>query len=324
MSGLDDLHPALPVVIISAFVADLIIGDPLWMPHPVRWIGALISSLERFFMGRSVKPLYNLLAGAVLSVTVVGAVFFSSLLLLGWTRNISTVLYLIISCYMVWASVSVRSLAGAAQGVLDELKSGTLERAREKLSEIVGRDTERLSGDAVIRAIVETVSENTSDGIVAPLFYLAIGGPALSLAYRAVNTLDSMVGYKDDRYFYFGRFSARLDDLANYIPARITALFLVLSALVTGEDWRGALKILKRDGRASPSPNAGLPQAAAAGSLGIRLGGPAYYKGVLHKKPFMGDEKHKIDFTAIERTIRLMKVTALLAFGSALLFGFVF
>ncbi len=183
---------------------------------------------------------------------------------------------------------------------------GHLDEARKRLSQIVGRDTHSLSEEEIYRAVTETVAENTSDGVIAPMFYLALGGPALALTYKAINTLDSMVGYKNERYKNFGWFSARMDDIANYIPARITAILMVIASAILKLDWMNSLKIIWRDSRCHPSPNAGYPEAAVAGALRLRLGGINYYLGEPHKRPFIGVPVNNFSITSIRNSIRIM------------------
>jgi adenosylcobinamide-phosphate synthase len=305
----------LAVIVLLAYALDLLTGDPLWLPHPIRWIGALIALFERFFYNEKSTPFVLRLSGALLSILVVSTVFVFSSLLLYYTFKISLSLFFIISIIMAWSTLSTRSLHGAATSVKRELKRGRLACAREKLAMIVGRDTTNLTPEEIERALIETVSENTSDGIIAPLFFLALGGPPLALAYKAVNTLDSMLGYKSERYLYFGWFPARLDDLANLIPARLTASIMVVSSFILGFDWRSSLKVVIRDGRAHPSPNAGLPEAAVAGAVGMRLGGVSLYNEKPVAKPVIGSGLAGFMPNALASTIRIMHLTGLIMVG---------
>ena len=295
MPHIDQIAVYLFIVTVASFLLDLAIGDPRHLPHPVRWIGALISLLDKKLrpLGKG-RPVSERTLGALMATLVVTVVAAAAALTL-WAAHLADFyLFMGLSVYMGWAALSVRSLGAEAGKVVaafsaDLSEGGGIEVARERLSMIVGRDTDRLDEEGVIKAVVETVSENTSDGVVAPLFYLALGGPLLAMVYKAVNTLDSMVGYKNETYFHFGGFSARLDDMANYLPARITALVMVVASMALGFDWRGARSAIRRYGRAHPSPNAGLPQAAVAGALHLRLGGPATYGGVTMVKAYIGD-----------------------------------
>jgi adenosylcobinamide-phosphate synthase len=320
MAKLEDIIVYLPLVILSAYFLDLILGDPKFLPHPVRWMGRLVDFLEGA-LRRSGKT--RRLAGVFLGITVVAAVFGLTTTIIYLAAGYSLALFLLISLYMCWSALSIKSLKKEALGVMEPLRKDDLDRARRRLSRIVGRDTGGLSERDIMRAVVETVSENTSDGIVAPLFYLAAGGPAgpvLAVTYKAINTLDSMVGYKNKGYFELGWFSARLDDWANYIPARITAALMVISSFVLGLDSKGSFHVLKRDGRSHPSPNAGLPQAAIAGALNIRLGGPASYQGVAHEKPYIGRGPLDVEEAMVYSTLKVMHLTAFFMLLLALLF----
>lgn len=305
--------PFPPVILILAFGLDLAVGDPEWLPHPVRWIGRLIVALEGVIRRFTGTPAQERLGGVVLAVAVVVAVYASAFLLLYFAYRHSTPLFYLLSTYIVWTSISARSLKKEADGVVNALKERGIAAARTRLSRIVGRDTEGLSEEEVMRAVVETVSENTSDGVVAPLFFLAIGGPPLMLAYKAINTLDSMVGYRNHKYIDFGRFSARLDDAANFIPARLSALLMVIASMILGYNWREAYRIFRRDGRKHPSPNSGLPEAAVAGALGVRLGGQARYGGRVSEKPCIGERLRAIDARVVSSSVNIMYATAFLS-----------
>ncbi len=298
-----------PLVTACAYVLDILLGDPEWMPHPVRWMGRLIALVERALRRCVSTPLGERLGGIFMTVACVGVTAVSSSVVLYLAHIPSSVLFLIVAVYLVWTTVSIRSLEVEARNIRRSLEGGDVRRARCLLSRIVGRDTETLDKSAIARATVESVSENTSDGIVAPLFYLSLGGPVLALAYKAVNTLDSMVGYRNDRYLNMGWFPARLDDAANFLPARITALLMILAAFFLGLDWRGAWRTVKRDGRKHPSPNAGLPQAALAGALGLRLVGPMSYGGIPHEKPYIGEGRSEAGCADVDSTLRIMRLT---------------
>lgn len=301
-------------VVLLGYLLDIALGDPGGLPHPVRWIGRLISGLERLFRKVAATPFLERLLGVLLAIITVGAAWAVAFFAMELARAYSTPLYYLICTYIVWTSLAITSLKEEAGAVALAASTRGLGAAREALSRIVGRDTASLGEDDVMRAVVETVSENTSDGVVAPFFYLAIGGPPLMLAYKAVNTLDSMVGYKNERYKDFGWFPARLDDAANYIPARLTALLMICASFILRYNWRQSLRVALRDGRKHPSPNAGLPEAAAAGSLGVRLGGGSSYNGVWKDKPAIGDDPGAVapGSSTVAASIRIMQVTALL------------
>jgi adenosylcobinamide-phosphate synthase len=276
---------------IIAVLLDLALGDPRWLPHPVRGMGLLIQKLEPVL--RRIRPLR--LAGCALVVLVVGASIAVTWLTL-WVAGSAATIFWVFSC------LAVRSLDREASRVVAALRSGDTAQARSLVGMIVGRDTKALTGQEITRAVFETVAESTSDGIIAPLFYLALGGVPGMVAYKAINTLDSMVGYKNEKYRQFGWASARLDDVVNYIPARITAALIVVAAAALRLHWRNAIRTVIRDADLQPSPNAGYPEAAFAGALGVRLGGLNHYGGKAVRKPFLGDPKRELhwkDFSAV-------------------------
>lgn len=314
--------PFPPVIIIFAYLLELVLGDPERLPHPVRCIGFLITSLEKTLRKRARTSTVERLLGAVLAVTTIAVTYGITFTLLYFSYHFSRPLFFIFSTYFVWTSISIKSLKKEARDVVSTLGGSGIEKARARLSRIVGRDTLNLSEEGVLKAVIESVSENTSDGIVAPLFYLVLGGPALMAAYKAVNTLDSMVGHKNERYMNFGWFSARLDDIANFIPARITSFLTVCSVFFLGYNWRGSLKILMRDRRNHPSPNSGFPEAAVAGALGVRLGGTMSYGGKVYEKPFIGDNFSKIDASMVDSSIKIMGFTAFIMAGLSLVARF--
>jgi len=300
------------ITLFIAFALDILIGDPHWLPHPVRWIGRAVIALEGRLRGaaRSGAGRRQRVLGAVLTVIIAGGVYVASWLALVVAGLLSGFLFYLLAIYIIWMCLSLRSLRVEACSVLWAMKEGNIELARERLSRIVGRDTHALSASEVYRAVAETVAENTSDGVVAPLFYLALGGPALMLAYKAVNTLDSMVGYRNAKYVDFGWSSARLDDVANYIPARLTGFIMVGASFMLGYDWRGAYDTVMRDGRNHSSPNAGFPEAAVAGATGVRFGGPMSYGGVEELKPFIGDGSRGHGPGTVAAAIRILTFTS--------------
>lgn len=314
MNFLELLNPVpfSPAALVLGYILDLVLGDPERWPHPVRWIGSLISALEKHLRKLPAAPGWERAGGVLLALLTVSIVYCAALALLYVSYGISPYLCFVVSTLLVWACLSARTLGDEAKGVLMAFGSGGLDEARKRLSRIVGRDTAGLEKKDVLRATVETVSENTSDGVVAPLFFLALGGPALMLAYKAVNTLDSMVGYKNPRYAFFGWFSARLDDAANYIPARLAGVLAVTASFVLGYNWKASAAVMLRDGGKHPSPNAGVIEAAFAGALGVRFGGPASYGGVVSQKPFIGDKGREFDESVVLSAIRLMSAVAFL------------
>src|SRR3990172_8560044 len=305
------LH-SLFLTIIFAYTLDLLLGDPRWLPHPVRWIGRYISFLEDKIKRFAKTPLAEKISGIFLFIIVVGSIYGLTGGFLYISHLTSYILYLLLSVFLAYTTLSIKSLHQEAWGVIHVLKNISIDEARKRLSNIVGRDTQNLSEEEIYRAVVETVAENTSDGIIAPLFYLAIGGPALALVYKAMNTLDSMVGYKNEKYKDFGWFSARMDDIANFIPARLTSILIVAASFILRLDWSGSLKIIRRDSRNHPSPNAGYPEAAVAGALGLQLGGVNYYFSVPHNRPLIGDKNNNFTTESVKNTVKIMHLTAFL------------
>ena len=297
---------------LGGFCLDLLLGDPAWMPHPVVLMGRCIEKMEGFLR----KTFSNeLLAGALLAAALPLGTLSLSALALWLCGLVHPVLRLGLEAVWCWQCLAVKSLGDEAERVRRALTSGTLEESRRAVGRIVGRDTQELSAEGVAKAAVETVAENFSDGVAAPLFYMLIGGAPLALTYKAVNTMDSMVGYQNHRYRYFGTAAARLDDLVNWLPARLTALLMAALAPLAGLDGWGALRIWRRDRRRHKSPNSAQTEAAMAGALRVELAGDAYYFGELHKKPALGDDLRPIEPVDIPRANRLM----LLASGAAAL-----
>jgi adenosylcobinamide-phosphate synthase len=300
-------------IILAAVVLDLVLGDPRALPHPVMAIGRMISFLEPRL--RRLFP-DERLAGIALLVTTVGASYGCAALLLLAAFRISPDAAIVVGIYLSWVSLAARSLHVESGKVAQALERDDLPGARLALSYIVGRETAQLDETEIVRGAVETVAENTGDGVIAPLFYLMLGGPALAIAYKAVNTLDSMVGYKNERYLRFGWASARFDDLANYLPARLTGLLMVLAAPICALSGSGAWRIMRRDCRNHSSPNSGFPEAAAAGALGVRLGGVNRYFGALIEKPTIGDASLPLSLAAYGGVVKLMYCSeALLVVG---------
>jgi len=279
--------------ILSAYLLDLVLGDPRWLPHPVKIMGKLINFLERKLRsGKHWKILR--IKGAILALTVVGVSTSSSYLILELMRKIDPVAGHLTWIFLAYTSLATKDLFLHAKKVLKEIRIKDIIQARKKLSCIVGRDTQNLSEDGVVKAAAESIAENTNDGIIAPLFYLILGGPVLAITYKAINTLDSMVGYKNDRYIHFGWFSARVDDVANFIPARIAGMLIVISSFLLRKNFKDSLKTMLRDSKKHSSPNSGISEAAMAGALGIRLGGGAFYQGKFVEKQYIGNDIKKV------------------------------
>jgi len=310
-----------PAIFIEAYVVDIIIGDPRRFPHPVVVIGKLISSLEGKIR-RKIPPNpplekggiegFKKKSGIILWFTVVIPVYFIALGIVEGCLLINPLFGAIITVLLASMTLATRSLYDESKVVLNALNRGDIKEARKSLSMIVGRDTENLDEQGICRAVIETVSENLSDGIVAPMFYLALGGVPLAMAYKAVNTLDSMVGYKNERYADIGWFSAKMDDIWNWIPARLTGFIIVAVSFILRLNWRDSWKIMRRDGRNHSSPNSGISEAAAAGSLGIQLGGENRYFGEIVRKPTIGDAAKKIDRGDVKKAWSIMFASSFL------------
>lgn len=279
-------------------------------------IGRLVAALETV-LRRLVRN--ERFGGILLLLVTVGTTYLLTVALLQGAFFINPALGFIVAAYISWTCLAARSLHSQSRLVADALAKGDLNEARLRLSYIVGRDTAALDEPAIWRATVETVAENSSDGVIAPLLYLLLGGPSLAIAYKAINTLDSMVGYKNDRYRYFGWAAARCDDLVNYLPARLTGILMVLAAPLTGLSMGGAWRIMLRDGRNHASPNSGIPEAAAAGALGVQLGGNSSYAGTMVAKPTIGDPHRPLTQGAYAGVVRLMYGTLLLMLAVLLL-----
>ncbi len=290
---------------------DFIFGDPSWLYHPVRIIGKGIELGERI-LRKLFREKHLVLAGAVLWVIIAGLSFLIPLGLLFLAQKIHPGVRFALETFWCFQILAGRSLCRESGKVYDRLQEDDLPGARRAVSMIVGRDTESLTGEGVTKAAVETVAENTSDGVTAPLIYMMIGGAPLGFLYKAVNTMDSMLGYKNDRYLYFGRIPAGMDDIFNYIPARITALAMIAAAYVTGLDGKNAWRVYRRDRKKHASPNAAQTESVCAGALRVQLAGDAVYFGKLYKKELIGDRLRPIEPRDIKRAQRLMYVTALL------------
>lgn len=306
---------ALPMLV--GFVIDIFVGDPYNFPHPIRAIGTLISKLEKFVRGK----FKNLRKGGVfLALTVLIVSTLIPLAVLFVCYKINIFLGLAVESIMCWQLVAARCLQKESMKVCRAVEEKDIEKARKAVSMIVGRDTDVLDETGIVKAAVETVAENTSDGVTAPIMYIALGGAPLGFFYKAANTMDSMIGYTNEKYIDIGRFAAKLDDVLNFIPSRLTALAMILSAYLLGADGKNAARIWKRDRRKHASPNSAQTESVCAGALDIRLAGDAYYFGELHKKEFIGDDIRPPESEDIRRANRLMYCTSVivLIIGAAL------
>jgi adenosylcobinamide-phosphate synthase len=293
------------------FMLDILLGDPQGFPHIVRSFGAVITALEHLLWREGG---YNRLRGFMFTLFVLALCTGIPLALLWCAYAFHPALGLILETFLCYQSIAVKDLGIESKQVYHALRAGDRDGARHALSRIVGRDTERLDEAGIIRATVETVAENTCDGVGAPLFYMALGGGPAACLYKAVNTMDSMVGYKNERYRDFGWASARLDDALNFIPARLSALAMIAAAFLLRYDGRASFRIWRRDRRNHASPNAAHTEAVCAGALGLRLSGPAYYQGVWEAKPEIGDPLRPIEAEDIQRSIALLYGTAFILF----------
>ena len=302
------------VALVMGYILDLIFGDPYWMPHPVRFIGNLISILEkviRRFMPKTKRGEY--IGGIILTVMVVSISMVIPLVIILMAKSINTYLALTVETFMCYQILATKSLKVESMKVYDELEKNDLPSARKAVSMIVGRDTKDLTFSGVAKAAVETVAENTSDGIIAPMIFIAIGGAPMGFFYKAINTMDSMVGYKNEKYINFGRFAAKLDDVVNYLPARISAYEMILSSFFLRYDYKNAFKIYKRDRYNHASPNSAQTESVCAGALDVQLAGNAYYFGKLYEKPTIGDDIREINYDDIKKANRLLYCTSFIS-----------
>jgi adenosylcobinamide-phosphate synthase len=295
--------------IIIGFVIDSFIGDPYNLPHPIRLIGRLISKLEKFIRRR----FRNLHAGGVfLALTVIFISAVVPFFILYFYYRLNIIFGILIEGIFCYYLIAPKCLRNESMKVYSEIKIKDTEKARKAVSMIVGRDTQCLDESGIIKAAVETVAENTSDGVTAPIMYMSLGGAVFGFIYKAVNTMDSMIGYKNDKYINLGRFAAKLDDAFNFIPSRLTAAVMILSAYILGMNGKNAFRIWKRDRRKHASPNSAQTEAVCAGALEIRLAGDAYYFGKLHKKEYIGDDIRPIENEDIRRANKLMYCTSII------------
>lgn len=295
-----------------AYIIDLLIGDPIRIPHPVVYIGKAIRKVEGF-LRKFVKTNHSAkIAGIFLVIIIVGGSSLLVYLLLYVLALIHPILSFVVGTWIISTTIATKGLAKEGKKLKKLLIDGNISEARVQVNYLVARDTEDLDEEGVSRATIETVAENIVDAFVSPLFYAMLGGPVFAILYRATNTLDSMCGYKNEKYLYFGWASARFDDVLNYIPARITGVLITLAALIARFDWKSSLRIWKRDSHKHPSPNSGIPEGTVAGALGIQLGGLNSYFGEKKQRAFMGDKIEVLCATHIEKTILLLYLSATL------------
>ncbi len=301
------------LLIFSIIVLDLFIGDLEMFPHPVRIFGRIIVEAEDWLRSRfSLTPEGEFRAGLILAIALPALTFISTGLIMLLLYEYCLPLAVILQIFWGWQSIAIKDMIHESNGVHAKVMGGDLSGARAAVGRIVGRDTRDLGFDGVIKATVETVAESFSDGYFAPLFYFAIGGAPLSLTYKAINTMDSMIGYRNKQYEYFGKAAAKLDDVANYIPSRISAFLLLGAAGILGYDEKNAYRIWLRDRKNSPSPNSGQTESVMAGALHVRLLGPAYYFGEYHDKPYIGEDIRPVEAYDIKRANNMFVVGALI------------
>ena len=301
------------IALVAGFIFDLLFGDPTWLYHPVCLIGKLIEVLEKFIRTIFPKNDKGELFGGFIEVLVVcictlcipGVIIYALYCYVPWAG-------LIVESFLCYQLLATRSLKSESMKVYDRLKCGTIEEARHAVSMIVGRDTQGLTEEGVTKATVETIAENTSDGVIAPMIYMAIGGIPLMFLYKGINTMDSMLGYKNEKYLFFGRCAAKLDDAANYLPSRIAGWLMVAASFLCKADGRNAAYIYLRDRRNHASPNSAQTEAVMAGALDLCLAGNAYYFGKLYEKPTIGDDNRPIEPEDIRRANSILYMTALL------------
>ena len=303
----------LVIKIWIAYVLDLIFGDPQNIIHPVQIIGKMINIGEKSLLEKKYKSdrKYKFFAGMILNITVISLTYGITYLIRRTSEN--SIILTVAEIYLMYTVFSINSLAREGNRVYNILKEGNIERARKDLSYLVSRDTGTMDEKMIIRSTMETISENTVDGIVAPMLYMFLGGLPLSMTYKAINTFDSMVGYKNEKYMDFGKFSAKLDDVANFIPARITGILIVIASMILGYDYKNSLKIFIRDRKNHSSPNSGHAEAGVAGALGVQFGGRVSYFGKEVDKPVIGDKIKDFELEDIKKNIKIMYAASFLS-----------
>ncbi len=306
-------------VIAAAYLFDWIAGDPEWFPHPVRLIGKGVVEGERVLRRRGQTPAIEIALGGALTFGLVAGTYIGTAMMIAWINRRGRAVGLVAETLLAWTCLASRNLHDEASAVIAALEVGDVALARQRLARIVGRDTQHLDVYEINRAVVETLAESCSDGVIAPLFYMAIGGVPLAMAYKAINTLDSMIGHADERYFYFGKAAARLDDVANFLPSRLTALGIAAAAaVIDGASSKAALDTWLSDGMKHKSPNAGQPESAMAGAVGVRLGGDNFYDGELVAAPLIGERFSRPSTRATKQAIRIVALTSALGAFAAL------
>lgn len=296
-------------ILISAYVLDLIFGDPYSFPHPVKFIGNMIARLEKFFFSTSIN---KLLSGLITFLIVVVTTYFATFLLINISYSLNSYLGIAVEILLTYTVLSAKCLEVEAVKVQRQVRAKDLENSRKSLSYIVGRDTKELDFAQIIKAVIETVAENTVDGVISPIFYLCLGGVPLAMAFKAISTLDSMIGYRNEKYEEFGKVSARADDVANFIPARLSIIFFTISAFLLRLDYKNAFLICMRDRKNHLSPNCAYSESLTAGALGIQLGGSHYYGGRLVEKQKIGDDLRKADVDDITKTVNMLRIVTFL------------
>jgi adenosylcobinamide-phosphate synthase len=306
----------------AAYLFDWIAGDPEWLPHPVRLIGKAVEEGERILRRPGQAPAVDLAVGGILTFSLVSAVYMGTTKAIARLHRRGRSLGLVAETLLAWTCLASRNLCEEASVVIASLQTGDLVLARQRLARIVGRDTQHLDAHEISRAVIETVAESCSDGIIAPLFYMAVGGVPLAMAYKTINTLDSMIGHTDERYFYFGKAAARLDDVANFLPSRLTALGIAAAAaIIGGANSATALDTWINDGMKHKSPNAGQPESAMSGALQVRLGGENFYDGELAAAPLLGKRFPRPSTQQAKRAIRIVATVSALGVVTALFLG---
>jgi adenosylcobinamide-phosphate synthase len=308
----------------AVYLADQIAGDPEWLPHPVRLMGWTITKGEKLLRQPDQSDESELIAGVALTLTVVATSYFLTRVIIAEAYRCSKLLGSATEIVLGWTCLAARNLHDEASLVLAALDAGDIPIARRRIARIVGRDTENLDVHEISRAVIETLAESACDGVVAPIFYMSAGGVPLAMAYKAINTLDSMIGHADNRYFYFGKVAARLDDAANFLPARLTALAIVVVSSLSNVNAHDARKIWLRDGNKHKSPNAGQPESAMSGALGVRLGGGNFYEGEFTPAESIGEEFPAPQPRHARKAIRIVSTVALLGLGAGILISALF
>jgi len=301
----------LVIKIWIAYILDLVFGDPQNIIHPVQIIGKMISLGEKILLKEKSGSRYKFFAGIILNIFVVSITY--GLTCLIYKSSKTSGVFTLIEIYLMYTVFSVNSLAREGNRVYNILKEGDIEKARKDLSYLVSRDTETMDEKMIIRSTMETISENTVDGIVAPMFYMFLGGLPLAMTYKAINTLDSMIGYKNEKYMDFGKFSAKIDDVANFIPARITGFLIVVASMILRYNYKNSLKMFIRDRKNHSSPNSAHAEASVAGALGVQFGGRVSYFGKEVDKPVIGDKIKDFELEDIKKNIKIMYAASFLS-----------